>query len=115
MLMRTLPSLAFLALLSSCAVAMEESPATVYVRADPAKRSWKIGNAQVERTVTFDPAQGLTTRSWIHKTTGKDFLEGADGARRQAGEFIFQAGGKRITGASRFDLIGDDVSVRRAF
>ncbi len=96
--------------------AMFEAPAYVHPNSD----TWAIGNGLVERVLKYSPDHGLHTESWIHKVTGKEFLqrlpEGAVwGPDAPWGtEFSFQVGGEVLNGAVRgpraaFKLLSADT------
>jgi alpha-galactosidase len=71
-------------------------------------QSWTIGNAQIERRITFDPAFGLFTARLADLSTHYDFTPGE---KRSAQEFSFACNGEMLTGASSaFQLLRADES-----
>jgi alpha-galactosidase len=71
-------------------------------------QSWTIGNAQIERRITFDPASGLFTARFADLSTHYDFTPGE---KRSAHEFSFACNGETLTGASSaFQLLRADES-----
>ena len=53
-------------------------------------QSWTIGNEQIERTITFDPATGLGTQRLTDLTTHTDLIPAGKAVRRPAVEFSFR-------------------------
>jgi alpha-galactosidase len=81
-----------------------------YVKAEPDKKSWMIGNGLVERQVQFDTQIGLFTPAWRHKLTGTDFIKQVPASNSRGAEFSFQADGDRLAGSEgAFDLIGAET------
>ena len=71
-------------------------------------QSWTIGNAQIERRITFDPASGLFTARLADLSTHYDFIAAE---KRTAAEFSFACNGETLTGASSaFQLLRADES-----
>jgi alpha-galactosidase len=71
-------------------------------------QSWTIGNAQIERSITFDPGSGLFTARLADLTTHTDFIVPE---KTYAPEFSFACNGETQTGASSaFQLIKADES-----
>jgi alpha-galactosidase len=71
-------------------------------------QSWTIGNAQIERRITFDPASGLFTARLADLLTHYDFTPGE---KHPAREFSFACNGETLTGASSaFQLLRADES-----
>lgn len=71
-------------------------------------QSWTIGNAQIERRITFDPASGLFTARLADLSTHYDFIATE---KRTAAEFSFTCNGETLTGASSaFQLLRADES-----
>jgi alpha-galactosidase len=71
-------------------------------------QSWTIGNAQIERRITFDPASGLFTARLADLSTHYDFVAAE---KRPAAEFSFACNGETLTGAgSAFELLRADES-----
>jgi alpha-galactosidase len=71
-------------------------------------QSWTIGNAQVERRITFNPASGLFTSRFADLSTHYDFIATE---KQTAAEFSFVCNGETLTGAgSAFQLIRADES-----
>jgi alpha-galactosidase len=71
-------------------------------------QSWTIGNAQIERRVTFDPASGLFTARLADLSTHYDLIVAQ---KRPAAEFSFACNGETLTGASSaFQLLRADES-----
>jgi alpha-galactosidase len=69
-------------------------------------QSWTIGNAQIERRITFDPASGLFTAKLTDLSTHYDFIA-TD--KRSAAEFSFACNGESVAGAnSAFQLLRAD-------
>jgi alpha-galactosidase len=69
-------------------------------------QSWTIGNAQIERRITFDPASGLFTAKLADLSTHYDFIAAE---KRTAEEFSFACNGETLTGASSaFQLLRAD-------
>jgi alpha-galactosidase len=66
-------------------------------------QSWTIGNAQIERKITFDPASGLFTARLADLSTHYDFIAAE---KSTAAEFSFACNGETLTGAgSAFQLL----------
>ncbi len=89
-----------------------------YVHAGVDNRSWTIGNGLVSRTVSYSASVGLSTQSWLHDTTGTDFMKqpfpeyspfGPSGA-----EFAFQVGSKQLLGVKRDHSAAADFAFVRA-
>jgi alpha-galactosidase len=71
-------------------------------------QSWTIGNAQIERRITFDPASGLSTARLADLSTHYDLIVAQ---KRLAAEFSFACNGETLTGASSaFQLLRADES-----
>src|SRR5271170_1049259 len=71
-------------------------------------QSWTIGNAQIERKITFDPASGLFTARLADLSTHYDFIAAE---KSSAAEFSFACDGETLTGAgSAFQLLRADKS-----
>ena len=71
-------------------------------------QSWTIGNAQIERRITFDPASGLFTARLADLSTHYDLIVAQ---KRPAAEFSFACNGETLTGASSaFQLLRADES-----
>jgi alpha-galactosidase len=71
-------------------------------------QSWTIGNAQIERRITFDPASGLFTARLADLSTHYDFIAAE---KRTAAEFSLACNGETLTGASSaFELLRADES-----
>jgi alpha-galactosidase len=71
-------------------------------------QSWTIGNAQIERRITFDPASGLFTAGLADLSTHYDLIVAQ---KRPAAEFSFACNGETLTGASSvFQLLRADES-----
>src|ERR1700677_1805434 len=71
-------------------------------------QSWTIGNAQIERRITFDPASGLFTSRLGDLSTHYDFIAAE---KRPAAEFSFACNGETLTGSSSaFQLLRADES-----
>src|ERR1700744_1937416 len=71
-------------------------------------QSWTIGNAQIERRITFDPAAGLFTARLTDVSTHYDFVPDE---KRPAQEFSFVCNGETLAGASSaFQLLRADES-----
>jgi alpha-galactosidase len=71
-------------------------------------QSWTIGNAQIERRITFDPASGLFTARLADLSTHYDFIAAE---KPSAAEFSFACNGETLTGAgSAFQLLRADES-----
>ncbi len=71
-------------------------------------QSWTIGNAQIERRITFDPASGLFTSRLGDLSTHYDFIAAE---KRTAAEFSFACNGETLTGSSSaFQLLRADES-----
>jgi hypothetical protein len=71
-------------------------------------QSWTIGNAQIERRITFDPASGLFTARLADLSTHYDFIAAE---KSSAAEFSFACNGETLTGAgSAFQLLRADES-----
>ena len=98
-----------------------DDTATAFVRTNAEGKSWIVGNTLVEREIRFDSKVGLYTASWIHKATGKNFLQPLDTdlpwgpETRRGAEFSFQADGKQVAGATRgpaadFDWVAAEAS-----
>ncbi len=69
-------------------------------------QSWTIGNAQIERRITFDPASGLFTARLADLSTHYDFIATE---KRPAAEFSFACDGETLSGASSaFQLLRAD-------
>ena len=69
-------------------------------------QSWTIGNAQIERRITFDPASGLFTARLTDLSTHYDFIAAE---KRTAAEFSFACNGETLTAASSaFQLLRAD-------
>jgi hypothetical protein len=67
-------------------------------------QSWTIGNKQIERTIVFDAARGLTTTKLTDLATGTDFI--APGAVKRQPEFSFLCNGESFAGAgAQFQLV----------
>src|SRR3984885_2965583 len=60
-------------------------------------QTWTIGNAQIERRITFDPASGLVTAGLADLSTHYDFIVAQ---KRPAAEFSFACNGETLSGAS---------------
>lgn len=74
-------------------------------------QSWTIGNDQIERQITFDPASGLVTNRLADLTTHTDFILPGKPGRTSAPEFSFTCNGQTLTGASStFQLLRADES-----
>ena len=70
--------------------------------------SWTIGNAQIERRITFDPASGLFMSRLGDLSTHYDFIAAE---KRTAAEFSFVCNGETLTGSnSAFQLLRGDES-----
>ncbi len=67
-------------------------------------QSWTIGNEQIERTITFDPATGLGTQRLTDLTTHTDLIPAGKAVRRPAVEFSFVCNGQSLNG-STFRLV----------
>ena len=63
-------------------------------------QSWTIGNDQIERKITFDPASGLLTERLADLTTHTDFILPGKPGRTSVQEFSFVCNGQTLTGAS---------------
>jgi alpha-galactosidase len=71
-------------------------------------QSWTIGNAQIERRITFDPASGLFTARLADLSTHYDLIVAQ---KRPAAEFSFTCNGETLSGASSaFQLLRADES-----
>ncbi len=69
-------------------------------------QNWTIGNAQIERTIRFDPALGLFTARLADLSTHYDFIATQS---KPATEFSFACNGGTLTGASSaFQLLRAD-------
>ena len=73
------------------------------MRTDAKDQSWTVGNALVERQITFDPTLGLYTASWRHKLTGTDFVVAGRTWRTRGREFSFVADGGSLDGSNGSD------------
>jgi alpha-galactosidase len=72
-------------------------------------QSWTIGNAQIERTITFDAAAGLVTTRLADLTTHTDFLSLERSGKASGPEFSFHCNGETLTGAgTAFQLVNAD-------
>jgi alpha-galactosidase len=72
-------------------------------------QSWTIGNAQIERTITFDAVSGLVTTRLADLTTQTDFISPGKSGKASAAEFSFNCNGKTLTGAgTAFQLVKAD-------
>lgn len=80
-----------------------DDAAGAFVRTDAKDQSWTVGNALVERQITFDPKLGLHTASWRHKLTGTDFMAAGRARRTGGGEFSFLADGSSLDGSNGSD------------
>ena len=110
--MRIMPSFAIASVLSLAFVWPNNAipsprPAkadAVYIRPGADGKSWAIGNALVERQVSFSHERGLETTSWLHKVTGTQFLklptQETPNSSLYAAEFSFQADGQLYAGSS---------------
>ena len=87
---------------------------SAYVRTNPDRKSWTIGNSLVERVIRFDPNMGLQTVSWRSKVTGTDFIREAGQRRSWGREFAFVAAARstREQVAPR-DLIWNRTALRK--
>ena len=70
-----------------------------FVRTNTEGKSWTVGNGLVQRDIAFAPDLGLHTENWIHKLTGKDFIEPARKHRDRGGEFSFRADDDLLVGS----------------
>jgi alpha-galactosidase len=71
-------------------------------------QTWTIGNAQIERRITFDPTSGLFTARLADLSTHYDLIVAQ---KRPAAEFSFACNGEALTGASSaFQLLRADES-----
>jgi len=71
-------------------------------------QSWTIGNTQIERKITFDPASGLFTARLADLSTHYDFITAE---KKTAAEFSFTCNGETLTPASSaFQLLRADES-----
>ncbi len=71
-------------------------------------QSWTVGNAQIERRITFNPASGLFTARLADLSTHYDFIAAE---KSSAAEFSFACNGETLTGAgSAFQLLRADES-----
>ncbi len=81
-------------------------------------RSWTIGNGLVSRTLTYSPSNGLSTQSWLHNTTGTDFVNQPFPKESPFGpfgaEFAFHVGSKQLQGVRRDRNTGPDFELVRA-
>jgi alpha-galactosidase len=74
-------------------------------------QSWTIGNDQIERKITFDPASGVFTERLADLTTHTDYILPAKPGQSSAPEFSFVCNGQTVTGASStFQLVRADES-----
>jgi alpha-galactosidase len=72
-------------------------------------QSWTIGNAQIERTIAFDPVTGLSTQRLTDLTTHTDFIVPEQPAKQSPAEFSFTGNGKTFAGAGdQFQLVKVD-------
>jgi alpha-galactosidase len=72
-------------------------------------QSWTIGNAQIERTITFDATSGLVTTRLADLTTKTDFVSAGKSGEASGPEFSFDCNGKTLTGAgTAFALVKAD-------
>ena len=72
-------------------------------------QSWTIGNAQIERTIAFDPVTGLSTQRLTDLTTHTDFIVPEKPAKQSPAEFSFAGNGETFTGAGdQFQLVKVD-------
>jgi alpha-galactosidase len=69
-------------------------------------QSWTIGNEQIERTIRFDPASGLSTERLTDLGTHTDFILPDKSADRGSAEFSFVLNGESFSGAGqKFQLV----------
>jgi alpha-galactosidase len=72
-------------------------------------QSWTIGNAQIERTIAFDPVAGLSTQRLTDLTTHTDFIVPEKLAKQPPAEFSFVGNGQMFAGAgNQFQLVKAD-------
>ncbi len=92
------------------------SAATSYVSFDASSRTWKIGNALVERAFSLDPSGRFLSGSFLQKGRGRDWSP----ARLASPEFRLvlvpgsspDAGSEVVrTGADGWELAGESRSV----
>jgi alpha-galactosidase len=110
--MWTLPSFTIASLLSLALAWTSDANAAprpaeidnVYIQSGADGKSWVIGNALVERKVSFSHERGLGTTSWLHKVTNTQFLkpptQETPNSSSFAAEFSFQADGQLYAGSS---------------
>jgi alpha-galactosidase len=71
-----------------------------------AAQSWTIGNAEIERTITFREASGLFTERFSDLKTHMDFISPDKLGMNRAQEFSFECNGQTYRGAgSQFALV----------
>jgi len=76
-------------------------------------QSWTIGNAQIERTITFDAASGLVTTRLADLTTNTDFISPGKSGKGSGPEFSFDCNNKTLTGTgTAFQLVKADEQTR---
>ena len=72
-----------------------------------AAQTWTIGNAEIERTITFREASGLFTERLSDLKTHTDFISPEKLRMNRAQEFSFDCNGQTYRGAgSQFALVG---------
>jgi alpha-galactosidase len=69
-------------------------------------QSWTIGNAQIERTIRFDPVAGLSTERLTDLSTHTDYIVAQKPEDRQPAEFSFVLNGESFSGKGKqFQLV----------
>ncbi len=78
--------------------------------AEPLK-TWTIGNADVRRTIAFDPQTGLLTRQLTDLGMQTDLMLPLDASQSMGQEFSFLCNGQPCTGSgSAFELVSAEES-----
>ncbi len=72
-------------------------------------QTWTIGNAQIERTIAFDPVTGLSTQRLTDLSTHTDYIVAEKPGKLAPAEFSFTGNGETFAGAGgQFQLVKAD-------
>jgi alpha-galactosidase len=73
-------------------------------------QSWTIGNARIERTITFSARDGLRTTRLTNLDTHFHLIAASEQPQSYASEFAFDCDGQNLSGSSRsFQLVNSVV------